>query len=40
MNTNLKKAKEKLINSGFRLDGEEEVIIDDTTKYRKEAHKQ
>lgn len=29
MSTNLKIAKEKIINAGFRLEGEEEVLIDD-----------
>jgi hypothetical protein len=29
MNTNYKKAKEKLINAGLRLDGDEEVLFDE-----------
>lgn len=30
MITNLKEAKEKLMNLGYRFDGAEEVLIDDT----------
>jgi hypothetical protein len=29
MSTNLKIAKEKIINAGFRLEGEEEILIEE-----------
>ena len=35
MNAKIKKAKEKLINAGYRLDGEEEVLIDDVKSIKK-----